>query len=506
MIYGSRFFGYPVYILYCKMFQKLKGFLFKNTSTRQTVVKNTFWLTVSNFGGRFLRAIIVIYAARMLGTSQWGVFSYAISLAGFMTLFMDPGVNAILTRNTANVPDEERKTVFVTSAVVKLFLALIGCFLIIVIAPLFSTLPGAKALLPIVAIILACDTFRDFFSALLRGQERMEWDAYIQVLMNLGILILGFVFLSFVPTAKSLAWGYAIGTFIGALIAAAVIRPYFKNARASFSSKLIKPLLSSAWPFAITGALGLLLTNTDILIVSWMRTASDVGIYSAAIRIIQVLYLVPTVIQFGTLPLFARLAKKDNPTFRKALEETVALIFLASIPLALGGAILGTQIMGFVFGPSYAAGGIAFSILMITMLVDFPAAVISNAIFAYDHQKSLIVCSAIGGITNVALDLLLIPKFGIVGSAVGTLIAQSASNWYLWHTMNRLNPFTVLSRVWRIAVAGVALGATCFLLAMAGVNLILTIAIAGVLYFLILRILREPVLREVKHVLMRAGA
>ena len=168
-----------------------------------------------------------------------------------------------------------------------------------------------------------------------------------------------------------------------------------------------------------------------------MKTASDVGIYSAAIRIIQVLYLVPTVFQFSTLPLLARLAGHDAVRFRAALERIVRFIFLAAVPLTVGGVILGTPIMAFVFGTPYAIGGNAFKLLMIGLLFDFPTAVISNAIFAYNHQKSLIITSAIGGAANVAFDLLLIPRFGITGSAVATLIAQGLSNWYLWHMMKK---------------------------------------------------------------------
>ncbi len=488
------------------MLKKIKAFLFRNSSAGQTVAKNTFWLSVSNFGGRLIRAIVVIYAARVLGTSEWGVFSYAISLAGFMSLFMDPGINAILTRNTAKASDGERRTVFITAAGVKLILIIIGALLIIGIAPFFSTLPGAKALLPIVAFILACDTLRDFFAALLRGQEKMEWDAYIQVVMNIAILIFGFVFIAISPTAHALAVGYAIGTFVGVTTAAAVVRRYFLQAKSFFSWKLVGPMLQSAWPFAVTGALGLLLTNTDILIVSWMKTASDVGIYSAAIRIIQVLYLVPTIIQFGTLPLFSRLANRDNEKFRLALERVVTLIFMASIPLALGGAIFGTQIMSFVFGVSYASGGLAFKILMITMLVDFPAAVISNAIFAYDHQRSLIVSSAIGGFLNVVLDVLLIPRFGITGSAVGTLIAQSASNWYLWHRMNDINPFSIRRRIVKMIAAGGIMAAAAVLLYATGTNLILSVALGAIIYFLSLKLLRESILGEIKGILIRSDA
>jgi O-antigen/teichoic acid export membrane protein len=482
------------------MLEKLKRFLFKNTSPKQTVAKNTFWLSVSNFGGRFLRAAVVIYGARMLGTAGWGVFSYAITLAGFMTLFMDPGINAILTRNTAKSSEADRRVIFATTSAIKLVLIVLGCALIIFIAPYFSTLPGAKMLLPIAACVLAFDTARDFFSALLRGQERMEWDAYIQILMNGAILAFGFAFLAIRSTPQSLMWGYALGSLVGTVTAAFIIRSYFKDIFSAFSLKLVAPFFQSAWPFAVTGALGLLLTNADILIVSWMRNASDVGVYSAAIRIIQVLYLVPVVFQFGTLPVLSRLAGKNPERFRAALENILSFVFLASIPLALGGAILGTQVITLVFGTSFAAGGLSFKILMITMLIDFPASILSNAIFAYDHQRSLIITSAIAGILNVGLDLLLIPPFGIVGSAVGTLIAQGASNWYLWHTMNKINPFSVLPRLGKVALAGIVMAGASAILMASGMNVLVNVLISAALYFLLLKAFREPMLGEIKNI------
>ena len=72
------------------MFKKIKQFLFKNSSAKQTVAKNTFWLSVSNFGGRIIKAVIIIYAARVLGTAGYGVFSYALTLASFLTLLLPP--------------------------------------------------------------------------------------------------------------------------------------------------------------------------------------------------------------------------------------------------------------------------------------------------------------------------------------------------------------------------------------------------------------------------------
>jgi polysaccharide transporter, PST family len=487
------------------MFKKIKAFLFENTSNKQTVAKNTIWLTISNFGGRLIKAGVIIYAARVLGTDGYGVFSYAITLAGFLTLFMDPGINGILMRDAAKAQEEERRKIFTTIFIIKVFLLIIGVSVIIFIAPYFSTLPGAKVLLPIVAIILALDTMREFLFSLIRSMEEMQKEAAIFLLTNLGILVFGFLFLYLATTAKSFTWGYVVGDAIGTIVALVVLRAQFKNFSSYFSPELIMPILKSAWPFAISGALGLLFTNTDILIISWMRSASDVGIYSAVIRIIQVFYLIPGIIQFATLPLISRLAKSDNVRFRTALEQTLGMVFLASIPLALGGIVFGTQIMALIFGTPYAAGGLAFKILAATLLFDFPATVIINALFAYEHQKSLIISSALGGVVNVGLDLLFIPFFGIAGSAVATLIAQIVNNGYLWHAMKKVNYFTVMARLKKIFVASVAMAAFALLFMFVGMNVVINIILCTLVYFVVLRLLREPLLIEIKRIMMPVG-
>ena len=115
-----------------------------------------------------------------------------------------------------------------------------------------------------------------------------------------------------------------------------------------------------------------------------------------------------------------------------------------------------------------------------------PAAIFANAIFAYDHQKSLIMCSVIGGLGNVLFDLLLIPHWGATGSAVATLLAQIASNSYLWYTMKKLNRFSILPRIRRIFVAGACMAAVTALLLLAHINIALNIA------FFWNRLLRDP--------------
>jgi O-antigen/teichoic acid export membrane protein len=191
--------------------------------------------------------------------------------------------------------------------------------------------------------------------------------------------------------------------------------------------------------------------------------------------------------------------------FRVIFERTVSVVFLLSIPMALGGLILGTPIMQFVFGAAYGSGGLSFQILMLTLLFDFPIAVISTAIFAYDRQKSLIVASAIAGVFNTALDIALIPVFGIAGSAVATLVAQALTNWYLWHKMRQINRIEILPRLGKIIAASLGMAVVVGVLFLLHVNLLLTIALGVLAYALLLYIFREPLIFELKNILTPAA-
>ena len=83
--------------------KKILNLLLENQTIKQTILKNTFWLFIGQVMGRILRGFLVIYSARVLGAADWGIFSYAIGLVAFLTIFTDLGINALITKNTAGL-------------------------------------------------------------------------------------------------------------------------------------------------------------------------------------------------------------------------------------------------------------------------------------------------------------------------------------------------------------------------------------------------------------------
>ncbi|MBI2033696.1 MAG: flippase [Candidatus Liptonbacteria bacterium] len=481
------------------MFKKVKLFLFENRTLRQTIAKNTFWLTVSNVGGRLLRAVIIIYAARVLGASGWGVFSYAIGLVAFLTILADFGINPVLIKETARTNDPVRRAKIIsTSFFSKLALIFLGILIVIFIGPQLSRIEEAKTILPLISLVLLFDVLREFGSSIIKALEKMEVDAQLYLLTNLAVVAFGFTFLKVSPTVRSFSYAYVFGTALGASATFYVLRKQFQGLFSNFTAKLLKPIFTSAWPFAISAVLSGLMINTDILVIGFFKSAEDVGFYSAALRPIQLFYLLPSIIATSVFPAFARLAKKEDEKLRRVLERLMGLTFLISIPLAIFGVILGSEIMTFLFGQSYHGGVSSFQILTLTMLINFPAVILSNAIFAYDRQKSLAIFAAVGGISNLIFDFLLIPFFGIVGSAWATFGAQFLSNAYLWRTMKKINDFRILSSLKKIFIASLFMAGVVLLLKISDFHLLGILAFSSISYLIAILYLKEPLLKEIK--------
>ena len=483
------------------MIRKIKTFLFTNQTNRQTIAKNTFWLGVSNIGGRLIKAIIIVYAARVLGAAEWGVFSYAVTLTAFLTVFTDFGINSILVRESSRTENaEERSRLLSTSFLIKCVMLTFGVILIIFVAPLMTSIEGVKEILPIVAFILIFDTLREFGFALNKVFERMESEAGLFILTNVAIVVFGFVFLAISPTIKAFAYSYAIGTGLGMMATAWMLKKNIGRIFSDFNKKFVKPIVLTAWPFAISGVLGVLMINTDILIIGNLLSAEDVGLYSAADRIIQILYVLPSMVVGGILPTFSRLAFTDNSKMRLTMENVIALLLLVAIPISVGGFLFGEEIIALLFGNSYAGAASSFQILALTLMFNFPAVILSSAIFAYNRQRALIVNAAVAGGANVVLDLILIPSMGIFGSAIATFSAQIFSNIYLWNKMKSINYFKVWPYLKKVVIATVVMA--IFILATKGLHLGIGfgIPVAILIYFGILLFLKEKLISDLKSV------
>ena len=482
---------------------KIKDFLFQNRNTGQTVVKNAFWLTVGQLGTRLFRALIIIYAAIVLGTSGYGVFAYALGLAGFFTIFADIGIGHILTRNISKYP-ERASYYFVTSLWIKIFLLFITGGFIILIAPYFSNIEAAKALLPLVALLTVFDGIRDLSIAFFRGMEKMQFEALITAFTNIAITIFGFVILLVSPTVMSLTISYVLSAGAGTLLSIFLLREQFAGLFKFFRIKLLKPILFSAWPVALVGVLGVFMLHTDILMLGFFKSPEDIGLYSASQKIVQLLYMLPGILATSLFPSISRLVgKASHEKVKVLMERGITIVFLIALPLTIGGIILGKNIIHFLYGSEFLLATVTFQILILSTLIMFPGYLLSNYIVAHDKQKKIAFIVGFGSLGNVFLNALLIPPFGIIGAALATVCSLLIYNGLVWRVAKKINNFYTLRYLKTVVVAAVLMGFLSFALNIFGAHVLINVILSAAFYFTTLILLKERTLFEIKSIIER---
>lgn len=474
------------------MFAHIRSLLFRNGSAEQTVAKNAFWLSVSQFGARLVRAAFMVYLARLVGAEGYGAISYALSLAALLSSLTDLGISGVITREGSRHHGDQLRYLATGAAAKAGLVVLAG------IALLLWGIAGAPqaALLPLVMLVVAFDGVRDLASALYRAQERMEVEAYVQVITNVGIALLG---LGAALTVGTPAWvlvGYAAGCAIGAAAALWPLRRNLGSFRRRYDRSLIRELVRSSWTFGIVGLVGGIMLNSDAIILAWFRPEAEVGYYAAAQRIVQLLYVLPLPLASALFPVVARIAD-DRERFREVVEGATRFLLVLGTGLALGLLASSGALIRLLYGAAYEPSTNSLAIMSLTLVPSFVVASLGNALFALRRERALVGYAVVAVVANILANLVLVPRYGGPGSAFATLLAQTTLLGYLGYVLRRVSGVRVLRDLAEIAVgviAGIVVAVACILI---GINGIVGGALAFVAYIAALYGLKDATAIEI---------
>ncbi len=476
--------------------KKIFDFLFKNLNAKQIVAKNTFWIFAGQIGGRIIRAVIVIYAARAIGAGEYGLFSYAVSLAAVFSILGDLGIGTAFIKKASQQP-ENFSSYFSNAIILKFVLLFFALLLILFVAPFFSKFPGIEAILPFAAIIVFADAMREFTISAVRSYQKMELEAAINAVTNIAILAFGLIFVRLKPNALYLTAGYSIGSAIGFLAGAYYFREHFLKIFRSFSMPVIVEFLKIGIPLAFSGILGTMMINTDTLLLGWWRTAEEIGFYGAAQRPISIIYAAIGILPVAAFPITAKLVKESKERFAAALKKIMQFSSLIIFPTTVGGIILAKEIMVLLYGSQYIPSTPTFQILLLMLFPNFAVVMLNYALISHDQQKTFFWSSLIAFISNAVFDVLFIPKYGGPGSAMATLITQTIIAVYFWRKISSAAG-NFSPNLKKISLASLVMGLAVWLLKKTGAGIFANVGMGAAVYFLTLLLLREPFVKDLR--------
>ena len=256
----------------------------------------------------------------------------------------------------------------------------------------------------------------------------------------------------------------------------------------------VRPVFRRARPLVIHSLLGLIIFNSDLVFLRVFRDLASVGYYAAGYTLIS--FLLNLGVAYGTalLPTLTRLGART--TDERSLYHTAqAQVFVAGLPIAVGGAILAVQLMVHVFGDGYGLAAAALKILIWSIPIAFFRTIAIIALIARNRQDQVLRTITSSTVINLILNLLLIPPIGIVGAAYATLATESLRALLALRFAAREGlPFLPLRRLVPMLVSGTVMGGVLIIVSLG--NLWGAIAVGGISYVVVLGLMGGVVLRK----------
>jgi O-antigen/teichoic acid export membrane protein len=390
------------------------------------IVDNMGWLFFDKVLRMGVGLLVGVWVARYLGPEQFGLFSFASAFVGMFGAVAGLGLQSIVVRDVVRDPACKEETLG-TAAVLQLLgggLAY-GC----VFGAILMLRPEDTLAKLLVAILGSIMLLR-FSDVALYWFESQVLSKYIVWVQNGCFLIFASIKVGLIVSKAPLlafAWATAAEALIVALLIFFMLGlrgPKLQQLR--FSLLRAKTLLADSWPLLLSGIAIMGYMKIDQIMLGQMLGDDAVGIYSAAVRISEVWYFVPMMIVASVFPAILEAKKRDETQYIQRLQRLYDLMVWLSIAIALPMTFLSTPIVVALFGAAYAESGPVLAIHIWASVFVFLGVASSQWFVAENRQILSFQRTVLGAVINIALNYIFIPKFGVLGAAYATVLAQAS--------------------------------------------------------------------------------
>lgn len=400
------------------------------SSETKKVVGSGLWGTLQQGLVMASSIVITVVLIRVLPIDEYGVYAYAISMCGIGLTVMTAGLSAVAVK--ALVEDRANNSVQLGSILLIREAFAVLAYLIIGVVSLTSNSNIAVAATLIAGLSLfarAADAPEIWYTSTLR----LGRAASIRSITTLVLLA--------VRIAAAIGGG-SVWLFLGLyvlenLVASLLIfRRFLREPHgpgvARPQRRLANWLFVRSWPLMISGIANQVNLRADIVIIQAVMGSASVAVYSAASRISEIAYFLPVVFMNATFPVLLGVRTKkghDSPEYKGMLQRSYDRAFWMGAGIAILIALSAPPLISPLLGSDYEGAASILVVQLIACPFVFMAAVFSKWIVAEDTLWVSVMRHSSGAALNVALNFLLLPILGIMGSAIATVSSYIVASY-----------------------------------------------------------------------------
>lgn len=379
-------------------------------------------------------AASVVVLTRYLGAAGYGKLSLAFAYTQAFGVLADVGLVTVAVRELSRSPERTEELVGDVLAI-RLALALVVIALAGAISLALPYTPDVRWAILLAGAPLLLGLANGALVAPFQARLRMGGPAAAETAGRAasfaGAVVVAVLDLGFYAVILAAAAGALVTLAITWTLTRRVAR-----VRPSFSPARWRPLLAASLPVGIALALNEVYFRVDMLIVSLYRPYEEVGLYGLAFRVLELAATFPGVFLLSVFPVLAAWVAAGDPRVPRAVQAASDAFVAVGAPLALGGLVLAPDVVELVGGSGFAGAADPLRLLLFAAALSFVNGLLGYALIAGDRQRQTLWLNVVALVLNVALNLALVPRYGIdaaAATAVGSELAILAGSWWLMH-------------------------------------------------------------------------
>lgn len=389
----------------------------------QKYFKNTGWLFVARTTSFFTSFFTVAIVARYLGPENLGKLDYAQGFVAIISVFASLGIDQILYRDLITHPEKENELLG-TAIISKFIFGSIAFILSIVISLLID-----NNLLLTLLIAICSATFIvspiGTIGILLNAQVKSKYGSQISIFLAfftpaLKILIVflnkGIIFFAIVILLESI---------ISAMWSLYIYKAHLHGRPLSwnFQIETFRQLMRDSWPLLLAGFSGYIYAKMDQVLLLHYIDSTAVGIYGVAVKLTQIWAFLPGMIIGSLFPAIINAKKISFQLYVKRFRALAIITIGITAVIALPLFVFAPLVIKIVFGEAFLAAVPILRIYLWTSIAITMVVLVQQYFIAENFSRIFLYTSLIGATTNVVLNIILIPRYGLAGSAWGTMIS-----------------------------------------------------------------------------------
>jgi PST family polysaccharide transporter len=392
------------------------------------IVDNIGWLFIDKVMRMGVGLLVGVWVARYLGPQQFGLFSFATAYTSLYIWIASLELRNIVVRDI--IFDPTCKEEVLGTAVLLQLTGGVIAYSLIMINIIWLRSNDTEAIW-LVAILGSVMLFK-FGEVAMYWFESQVLSKYTVWVQNISFLVFAAVKVALIMHNAPLLW------FAWVTLADTVLVALFMFVMLGYKGLALRKLkvsltrakvqVTNSWPLILTAVAMTIYMKIDLIMLGQIMGDDSVGIYSSAVRISEIWYFIPMVIVASVYPAILDAKKQSETLYYKNLQRLYDLIVWLSVAVALPISFFATPVIVMLFGPAYAEAATVLAIHIWASVFVSMGVASSLWLMAENRQIMIFQRACLGAIINASLNYILIPEFGIVGSAWATLIAQVAAS------------------------------------------------------------------------------